>query len=165
MQHEIKVAQEVASFVLERDSQPFDRLLYRYRGDVDDAAVSPFLHPWQHCAHDLGALKRAMGEDWRDFEAYNVETASSPALGPCVSKLLELFARIPLAPALLRNISVPTTLVWGRHDRATPLSVAEAVSNRCGWPLCIIEDANDDPVVEQPEALLLLLRDLLSEAS
>jgi pimeloyl-ACP methyl ester carboxylesterase len=120
---------------------------------------------WQHCARDLDGLKRTMAESWRDFEAYNVETASSPALGRCVPKLLELFARNPLAPALLESIAAPTTLVWGRHDRATPLSVAEAASKRYGWPLRIIENANDDPVIEQPDALVLVLRSVLSEAS
>jgi pimeloyl-ACP methyl ester carboxylesterase len=120
---------------------------------------------WQHCAHDLGGLKREMAELWRDFEDYNVETASSPALVQCVPKLLELFARTPLAPALLQSIAAPTMLVWGRHDRATPLSVAEAASKRYGWPLHIIENANDDPVVEQPDALVLALRHLLSEES
>lgn len=120
---------------------------------------------WQHCARDLDGLKRTMAEIWRDFEDYNVETASSPALKQCAPKLLELFARPPLAPALLRSIAAPTTLVWGRHDRATPLSVAETASKRYGWPLRIIENANDDPPIEQPEALVLVLRDLLSEAS
>ena len=56
---------------------------------------------------------------------------------------------------------MPTTLIWGRHDRATPLSVAEAASARYGWPLQVIENCNDDPPVEQPEALLRTLRDAL----
>jgi pimeloyl-ACP methyl ester carboxylesterase len=120
---------------------------------------------WQHCAHDLAGLKRRMRETWQDFEEYNIETASAPALGASVPKLLELYARNPLEPALLARITAPVTLVWGRHDRATPLAVAEAASKRFGWPLCIIEGANDDPPVEQPEALVLVLRDVLSEAS
>lgn len=120
---------------------------------------------WQHCAHDLEGLKRQMAETWKDFEDYNVETASSPALGASVPKLLELFAQNPLEPALLERISAPVTLVWGRHDRATPFAVAEAASKRYGWPLHIIEGANDDPPVERPEALVLVLRDVLSGAS
>ena len=59
----------------------------------------------------------------------------------------------------------PVTLVWGRHDRATPLAVAEAASKRYHWPLRIIEGANDDPPVEQPEALVLVLRAVLSGVS
>ena len=29
---------------------------------------------------------------------------------------------------------------WGRHDRATPLGIAEAASERFGWPLEVIEN-------------------------
>ena len=120
---------------------------------------------WQHCAHDLEGLKRQMAEIWNDFEEYNIEVASASALGASVPKLLELFARNPLEPALLERITAPVTLVWGRHDRATPLAVAEAASKRYHWPLRIIEGANDDPPVEQPEALVLVLRDVLSGVS
>jgi pimeloyl-ACP methyl ester carboxylesterase len=69
-----------------------------------------------------------------------------------------------IPPADLARIAVPTTLIWGRHDRATPLSVAEAASSRYGWPLHVIENANDDPPVEQPEALLRVLRAALGDA-
>jgi pimeloyl-ACP methyl ester carboxylesterase len=53
---------------------------------------------------------------------------------------------------------VPTTLIWGRHDLATPLAVAEAASARYGWPLRVIEDAAGNPGMEQPEAFLQALR-------
>ena len=49
---------------------------------------------------------------------------------------------------------MPTTLIWGRHDLATPLSIAEAASKRYGWQLRVIEDAADDPPIEQPEPFL-----------
>ena len=52
---------------------------------------------------------------------------------------------------------MPTTLIWGRHDLATPLAVAEQAAARHRWPLHVIEDANDDPPIEQPEALLRVL--------
>ena len=54
----------------------------------------------------------------------------------------------------LARISVPTTLIWGRHDRQTPLAVAQQASTRFGWPLHVIEDAADDPAFEQPAAVL-----------
>jgi pimeloyl-ACP methyl ester carboxylesterase len=69
-----------------------------------------------------------------------------------------------IPPPDLARITVPTTLIWGRHDLATPLSVAEAASARYGWPLHVIENANDDPPVEQPEALLRALRATLGSA-
>jgi pimeloyl-ACP methyl ester carboxylesterase len=66
---------------------------------------------------------------------------------------------MPAIPeAELAGISVPTTLVWGRHDLATSLSVAEAASRRYGWPLHVIEDAANDPAIEQPDALVKVLR-------
>lgn len=45
----------------------------------------------------------------------------------------------------------------GRHDLATPLYVAEEASERYGWRLHVIEDAADDPLLEQPEAFLKAL--------
>ena len=57
------------------------------------------------------------------------------------------------------RIAVPTTLVWGRHDLQTPLSVAEAASARYGWPLYVIEGARDDPFFEQPEAGIIYVRE------
>ena len=56
-----------------------------------------------------------------------------------------------IPPAELARIAVPTTLIWGRHDRATRLQIAEAASARYGWPLHVIENAGDDPPLEQPE--------------
>jgi FAD/FMN-containing dehydrogenase len=54
-------------------------------------------------------------------------------------------------------ITTPTTLIWGRHDLATPLDVAQAASIRHGWPLHVIADCADDPPIEQPEAFLRAL--------
>jgi FAD/FMN-containing dehydrogenase len=53
----------------------------------------------------------------------------------------------------LDRIAVPTMLIWGRHDLATPLAVAEAAGERHGWPLRVIEDCADPPV-EQPAAFV-----------
>jgi pimeloyl-ACP methyl ester carboxylesterase len=119
---------------------------------------------WQFCAYDLDGLKRQLGERWQDFQEYNVECAGSAALRASMPALMQLFA-CPLDPVRLRGIAVPTTLVWGRHDLATPLAVAEGASQRYGWPLRVIENANDDPPFEQPDALVSVLRDELSRPS
>ena len=63
-----------------------------------------------------------------------------------------------------RAIAVPTTLIWGRHDLATRLSIAEAASARYGWPLHVIENAADDPPIEQPEAFVRALRAALGSS-
>jgi pimeloyl-ACP methyl ester carboxylesterase len=52
-------------------------------------------------------------------------------------------------------------LIWGRHDVGMRLNVAEAASLRYGWPLHVIENARDDPAVEQPEAFLEALHTAL----
>jgi pimeloyl-ACP methyl ester carboxylesterase len=63
-----------------------------------------------------------------------------------------------IAPEELARIKVPTVLVWGRHDRPYPVAIAEQASTRYGWPLHVIENSADDPPIEQPEALLRVLR-------
>ncbi len=130
--------------------------------EAPDASSHTLL--WRFCARDFDGLKGQLGGRWHDFEEYNVECARSAALRASLPVLMQHFARA-LDPVQLRAIAVSTTLVWGRHDLATPLSVAEAASRRYGWPLRVIENANDDPPIEQPEALLTVLRDELSRPS
>jgi len=122
---------------------------------------------WRHCAFDLDGLRQRMGERWEPFEAYNLDRARTPSVQAALGVLMEQIGTPAIPPRDLARIAVPTTLIWGRHDCATPLAVAEAASARYGWPLHVIEDANDDPPVEQPEALLRALRAALgsSEAS
>jgi pimeloyl-ACP methyl ester carboxylesterase len=74
---------------------------------------------------------------------------------------MERYGMPAIPPADLARIDVPTTLIWGRHDLATPLSVAEEASVRYGWPLHVVESAADDPPMEQPEAFLEALRTVL----
>jgi pimeloyl-ACP methyl ester carboxylesterase len=119
---------------------------------------------WQHCAFDLEGLRQRMGAHWAPFEAYNVDRARTPSVQTAVAALMEQLGVLAIPPADLARITVPATLIWGRHDRATPLAVAEAASARYGWPLHVIENCNDDPPVEQPEALLRALRTALGGA-
>jgi pimeloyl-ACP methyl ester carboxylesterase len=123
------------------------------------AQPDPHTHEalWRHCAFDLDALRKRMGGRWKPFETYNLERARDPGLQAAIPALVQEFsAVIPMQD--FARIGVPTTLIWGRHDLATPLAVAEAASRRYGWPLEVIENASDDPPVEQPEAVLRSLR-------
>lgn len=117
---------------------------------------------WQHCAFDLDALRNRMGENWDRLRAYNLDRAQVLSLKPIQQSLMEQFGLPAIPPAELERIAVPTTLIWGRHDLATPLSVAVAASARYGWPLHVIENAADDPPIEQPEAFVKVLRGALS---
>jgi pimeloyl-ACP methyl ester carboxylesterase len=116
---------------------------------------------WRYCAHDLDGLRRRMGARWQPFAAYNLERSCAPGVQAAVNALMQAFGLAAIPPADLASITPPTTLIWGRHDLATPLAVAEAASRRYGWPLDVIENANDDPAVEQPEAVLRSLRSAL----
>ena len=111
---------------------------------------------WRHCALDLAGLRERM--EWEPFRAANVEFARTPSVQVALGALMEQFGGPPIDPAELAWITVPTTLIWGRHDLATRLAVAEAASADHGWPLHVIEDCADDPQIEQPEAFVAALR-------
>ena len=113
---------------------------------------------WRHCAFNLEALRHRMGERWQPFEAYNLDRARTPSVQATVATLMEHFGMPEIPASDLARIEVPTSLIWGRHDRATPLAVAEEARARFKWPLQVIENCNDDPPVEQPDALLHTLR-------
>jgi pimeloyl-ACP methyl ester carboxylesterase len=118
---------------------------------------------WEHCAFNLHALRQRMGAQWPPFETYNLDRARTPSVQAALAALMEGFGAPEIASRDLARIAVPTTLIWGRHDRATPLSVAEEASRRFGWPLHVIDDCNDDPPIERPEALLRVLRSVLGD--
>jgi pimeloyl-ACP methyl ester carboxylesterase len=112
---------------------------------------------WRYCALDLDALREGMGERWESFRAYDLDRARSPSVQTALGVLMAEFGAPAIAPADLERITVPTNLIWGRHDLATALRIAEAASARYGWPLHVIENAADDPPIEQPQAFLRAL--------
>jgi pimeloyl-ACP methyl ester carboxylesterase len=60
---------------------------------------------------------------------------------------------------------VATTLIWGRHDLQVPLATAETAATLYDWPLHVIDNAGDDPALEQPEAFLNALHTALATAT
>jgi pimeloyl-ACP methyl ester carboxylesterase len=119
---------------------------------------------WRRCAFDLDRLRDRLGERWEWLRAYNLDRARTASVQAAQHRLMEAFGMIAIPPIDLARIAVPTTLIWGRHDLATPLPVAEAASARYGWPLHVIELAADDPAMEQPEAFVKALRGALGGA-
>ena len=116
----------------------------------------------RQCAYDLDSLRGRMQQQWEPFAAYNLELARSPK-AKAAGTLLRRFGIPRIPPEELARIDVPTTLIWGRHDRANRLRVAEAASDRHGWPLLVIDEAADDPARDQPPAFLSALRTALGQ--
>ena len=122
------------------------------------AGPTPDTHDklWKLCAHDVDRVREQMAQ-WDAFAAYNVDRARATGSGEVLPALMGEFGMPAIPPADLARIPAPTALIWGRHDLATRLSVAEEASAAYGWPLHVIEDCADDPAVEQPEAFLRAL--------
>lgn len=64
--------------------------------------------------------------------------------------------------SLLPAIRVPTLVICGRQDRATPLEMsAEMAAGIAGARLCIIEECGHLASMERPHAVTALMRDWL----
>jgi pimeloyl-ACP methyl ester carboxylesterase len=115
------------------------------------------------CMYDVDGLQSQMGELWEPFVAYNLECARDKERSDTMNFLMKKLG-IPKIPSdELARIDVPTSLIWGRHDRANKLKIAEKASRRFGWPLQIIEETRDDPKLERPGAFVDALYNTLSK--
>lgn len=113
------------------------------------------------CIYDVDELRSKMGGNWEPFVAYNLECARDKDRSTAVQTLMKKLG-IPKIPSEeLKKIDVPTALIWGRHDRANKLKIAEKASRRFGWPLHVIEETRDDPKLERPEAFAAALKAVL----
>ena len=110
-----------------------------------------------YCFLDFDGVRAEMGERYDWMAAYALDRFRTPGVKAAMRRLTrQLSSAIPSEQ--LARIAVPTTLIWGRHDLGVRLSIAEAVSARHGWPLHVIDNARDDPAIEQPKAFLSALR-------
>ena len=136
----------------------FGLALHRFLAQPTAATYDRFM---EFCTFDLDRVREQMGQRWQPYAAYAVELAGTPGAQAAMAALIRQFGAVPIPVADLARIDVPVSLIWGRHDLATPLSIAEAVAARYDWPLYVIEDAGDDPPLEQPNAFLDALRAVL----
>jgi pimeloyl-ACP methyl ester carboxylesterase len=113
-------------------------------------------------AVDPARVRALMGERWEALLAYNLNRARTPSVRAANRRLLRELGTKPIPPQELARITVPTSLIWGRHDRVMRLRIAEAASARYGWPLYVIEDAGHFSI-EQPEAFREALRAALGD--
>lgn len=114
----------------------------------------------RQCSYDLDALQAQMGERWEPFVRYNLQLARRPE-ARAAGRLMRLVGLPTIPPVDLARVTVPTTLIWGRHDRALRLRIAQSASARYGWPLHVIEECADDPPRDRPAAFLAALRSAL----
>jgi pimeloyl-ACP methyl ester carboxylesterase len=112
----------------------------------------------ERCTADFAAVRDAMGERWHPYAAYTLDRARSSGGKAALRVIMRELAVPAISAPQLERISVPTMLIWGRHDPVNRLRVAEAASVRYGWPLHVIDGAGDDPPLEQPAAFLRALR-------
>jgi pimeloyl-ACP methyl ester carboxylesterase len=119
---------------------------------------------WTYCVHDADALRASVGTLWEPFDRYTLDRARSARARPAFETLMAAFAAPAIPEHELARIDVPTTLIWGRHDLATPLEVARAASARHGWPLHVIDACGDEPALERPDAFLAALGAVLDAA-
>jgi pimeloyl-ACP methyl ester carboxylesterase len=100
---------------------------------------------------DLDRMRR---EDAAWFAAFSMDTMARARV-PHVKRTMRRLIALGTKPVPdLERISVPTTLLWGRHDRFVPLGLAERASARMAWPLRVVDAAGHAPHVEQPDAFV-----------
>src|SRR5699024_10700614 len=115
-----------------------------------------------HCMYNVDDLRNAIGDKWDPFVAYNLDCARDKARSDALQWLMKTLGSPKISDKELQKIDVPTALIWGRQDKANKLKIAEAVSQKYGWPLHVIEETRDDPKLERPEAFVDTLNVVLS---
>lgn len=115
----------------------------------------------KYCFVDAGHVGALLGERYEWMTTYALDRFRTASARSAMRHLMPWLSS-PIPSADLHRITVPATLIWGRHDVGVPLHAAELASVRYGWPLHVIEDARDDPALEQPDAFLAALRAALT---
>lgn len=133
----------------------FALAMHRFLGRPDADSYHRFM---EFCAFDLDRVRDQWGERWAPFATYAVERAADPGVQAAMGALIGQFAATAIPADVLDRIAVPTALIWGRDDLATPLRVAERAAARHGWPLHVIDGAGDDPVLDRPDEFRDVLR-------
>jgi 2-hydroxymuconate-semialdehyde hydrolase len=94
---------------------------------------------------------RQRDREWLDaWSLYTRERARVPHVKRTMRRLIKRCKK-QVPEDELRRITVPTSLIWGSHDRFVPLSVAEWASARFGWPQRVIDATGHVPHIERTE--------------
>jgi len=141
-----------------RPSPKFAFGLIRFLSRPSEKNFSSFM---PHCMFNANNLYQEMGTDWEPFQEYNLVQARNPETKMIMRTYMRQFAIPKIPDHELAGIDVPVALIWGRHDKALKLDIAKKASERFGWPLHVIEEARDDPKLEQPKAFLEALHKIM----
>jgi pimeloyl-ACP methyl ester carboxylesterase len=117
---------------------------------------------FRKCFLDLDQVRETLGEQMTLMETYALECAQNPIQKVALRQLMWNFAVKPVPGETLAAMPVPVGMIWGREDPQVRLKLAQAASERFGWPLRVIDGAADDPFVERPEASLRAMRELMA---
>lgn len=108
----------------------------------------------RQCLADDTSVHESIGDKWDSLREYTLDRARDPGVKAAMKYFMGELGVPRIPDADLRRIVAPTSLVWGRHDRANRIRIAEEASERFGWPIHVIEDAADDPPMEAPGAFV-----------
>ncbi|MEP6527289.1 MAG: alpha/beta hydrolase [Nocardioidaceae bacterium] len=103
--------------------------------------------------HDFDRARRRDPEWYGAWDDYVRERGAVPHVKRTMRRLIKTETK-QIPEVELRNISCPTALLWGRHDRFVSLQVGESASDRFGWPLHVVEETGHVPHIERPGAFL-----------
>ena len=113
---------------------------------------------------DLDAARQRGGREWiHAWNTYARERATVPHVKRTMRWLIKTCTK-EIPEVELRRIDVPTSLIWGSHDRFVDLAFAERASARFGWPLRVIDETGHVPHIERTDAFLnALATDIATE--
>lgn len=115
---------------------------------------------FSQCMYNYNTLPQKVGEPWEPLVEYYLSCQDKKRMA-AMNTLMKHVGTPVIQPDQLEKIQKPVSLIWGRHDRANKVHIAEKASKRYGWPLFIIENCADDPKLEQPETFLKTVLELL----
>ncbi len=106
---------------------------------------------------DVDATRRRDPAWYSAFDRYTRSRARVRHVRRTMNQLIDTQTK-PMSAHELEQITVPTSLLWGKHDRIVPLAIGQHAADHHGWPLHVIDDAAHAPHIEQPERFVAALQ-------
>lgn len=144
-----------------RPAPTFALALIRFIARPSESSYERFMG---QCLFDRDASRERMGGSWDALRDYALDRARAAEVKASMRVLMREVGVGAVPSEELAALEVPISLIWGRHDRANRVGVAEAASARYGWPLTVIENAADDPPLEQPDTFVEVLLSTLESS-